>query len=210
MAQHTEVFQSILAQIELDKIPTEFIPGLRLGKDINVDIEVTVCALNIVLVLAKARLSYRCDVYINDDNQPFADTIVAMSDQLISIPFSSEPLICLKESIKDIFYQLKECKDPEMGLGKVLGYSYIGTDWQCQIRDCYAIGYNATDQEGKKFRLYNFNVPVEKYTAVMKATVLSIEDKYHKVLKPYGYDVRAVCSFHAKNGFPEEMEALPN
>ena len=180
MAEHAEVFQSILAQIDL-------------GKDIDVEIEginhrickryaMTVCALNIVLVLSKARLSYRCDVYINDDNQPFADAIVGMSDQLISIPFSSEPLICRKESIEDIFNQLKEHKDINLGLAKVLGYSYLGTDWHCQIRDCYAIGYNAIDQEGKKFRLYNFNVPVEKYTDVMKATVLTIEDQYHVVL----------------------------
>ena len=191
-----------LLSIELDDL------FVKIGNDeykLDKQNMLKVFALNIILVLEKGRMTYRCDQHLSH----LTSEIKKMDDRIkILTLVPTEPTIILKENLKSIIDIFNNEQDPHIAYGKMLEYSYVGLDWANGFRDTYSITYNACDGVNKPCPLYTFNVPIDKYTDNVKEHILSKNKLYNHILNKYGYKVNVDVMVHPKNGIPFEIILL--
>ena len=175
--------------------------------------ELTIFALNTVLVLEGKRLAYRVSV---PDAAVVASLIRSVLEitrgDVVSLPLiPSEPLLVLKNNRSRVVQQFTKSLRGEfsenkvhIAFGEVLGYAYVGEDWVGADSDHLNVSYNV----GRLASLYCFNVPMRGYTNAIRSRILEDLEKYRDTLKGYGYEV--VLSVWSRSGETHcLLEALP-
>jgi len=136
--------------------------------------EVTIFALNIILVIENVRKSYRISVDANNEqnlNPYFAKIALNFNNNLDSFNLiEQEPLIFLKDNRNEILKVFEDTGNHHIAYGKVLGYAYTGEHWYgMTLGDTYGI-----DNLNEEYCLFSFNVPVCKYNVEMKNKILNM------------------------------------
>ena len=202
MESYHHIFNAILEQASNISCPSIEVEGKTYKTDVLN--QLIVLALNIVLVLKGARLAYK-DMDILYNNKFMVDIIKKLCDDEIVIMESVEPVVFLRKNtliIKDILAKTKHV----LGIGKILGYAYIGDDWY-QSHSRYMIHYQAKDVGSHEFPLYGFMCPVLKYNEIITAKILKDRELFESVLKKYGYSVNVkIYALHGSNTLQEGCE----
>lgn len=166
----------------------------------NIPSELLTCASNIILVLKGVRLAYRTDIY-SEHKTKIIESILLYDQNLIMIPYpAEEPLIILKKNYEKVYKMIYDNNDPNIFFGKVLGYAYVDPDW---MSSTHTIGYHLKSNNGDENEgyLYNFRLPISKYTTEIKNKVLNDLISFQEVLSEYNIKVSINGTIKLHNSF---------
>ncbi len=186
--EHTNsnVFKSIMEQI--NGVAEDYVQIGDKKYKTDTKSELTVVALNVILVLEGARLAYK-DIFLINNNKYLIDFIEKLCGEIIIIPDLGEPFIILKKNKIQIENLLLEEVESGLGNAKILGYAYIGNDWYGS-KNKYHISYTAIDNNNKEFPLYTFICPIEKFNNQIRNKLLDDKCLFENILIKYGYYVK--------------------
>jgi hypothetical protein len=89
---------------------------------------------------------------------------------------------------------LSKESNPQIELGKVLRFPYIGLDWNNTCKDSYLMSYNLQDNT----RLYSFVIPADQHNNTIQRQMLENAIKYQNILGKYGYYIFLNSNFRKK------------
>lgn len=159
---------------------------------------VTIFALNIILVIEGGRLAYRA----GDDIPIKLFDFIMKYQELIYLPYpKEEPLIILRKNKSRVLNILKNhLEDFSVGISKVLGYDYNGSDWYGGYKPMYSVSYEAIDSNDINYTLYTFRMPVNKYTDEIRNKIITKQKIFNDILSNYNYDVIISVEYQPKEG----------
>jgi hypothetical protein len=151
--------------------------------------EIDTFLVNTLLVLLKGRLCYRIDV----DRllrKYLIDTVKSLYDKILTINNDIEPLMYLTENTNKI--------NQDMGI--ILGYCYIGPNWDNVAIDRYMVIPTVKSNDQETF-LYTTMVPAYEFNNI-KDKILIIQEFYQELLSTYGYTVSITIYDYPAYGKP--------
>ena len=158
--------------------------------------EIQMFLLNTILVLHKARPSYRIDIPVNLQ-QYMISLIFTVWGNVLDIINVEEPVLYLKGSNVADLYKY----GGEENMGKILGYCYQSADWMSKV-DKYIYHPLATGPDGLELKLFGTAIPKSKLSSSVVACLAEQVAIYDSILSPFGYVVRMGLYFYPKKEFP--------
>lgn len=187
---HTDIYEPLLNDEYILSLPSELT-------------EIKKFLLNILLVLSKARLTYRADIQLRQLNKFLIDYILDMCDNMtISNINHQEPFLYLKSNEELVSSNLST----DESIGIMLGYPCPGTEYYDTAIDRYLIATNAVSNETTN--LYASCCPVKNFDDNVKTHILQTIMNFDEVLLEYGYKCNVSIHSYPANSYPHFEEDM--